>query len=66
MSGEDVSRCVVCDCNLIVEHILIECSDFAKVRQNYYDAESLQQLFSESSAPCVFDFLFEIGMFYRI
>ena len=35
MSSKDVPTCVACDCNLTVEHILIECGDFAEVRQNY-------------------------------
>ncbi len=66
MSGEDVPRCVACDCNLTVEHILIECDDFTEVRQRYYDAESLQQLFQETNVTYVFDYLREIGLFYRI
>ncbi len=66
MNNEDVPRCVACDCNLTVEHILVECGDFAEVRQRYYDAESLQQLFHEINVTYVFDFLHEIGLFYRI
>ena len=65
MSGEDVPRCVACDCNLSVEHILIECGDFAEVRHRYYEAESLQQLFHKINVAYVFDFLSEIGLFYR-
>ena len=64
MSGEDVSRFVSCDCNLTVEHFLTQCGD--KVRQGYYDAENLQQLFQEIRVTCVFDFFCEIGLFYRI
>ena len=41
MTGEDVPRCVACDCDLTVEHILIECGVFAEVRQTYFDAENL-------------------------
>ena len=63
---EDVLRCVACDCDHTVEHILIECGEFAEVRQRYYDAENLQQLFQEISVAYVFDFLCEIGLFYRI
>ena len=37
----------------------------AKVRQTYYDAETLQQLFQETGLTYVFDFLHEIGLFYR-
>ncbi len=42
MSDEDVPTCVAFDWNVTVEHILIECGNFAEVRQRYYDAESLQ------------------------
>ncbi len=49
-----------------MEHVLIECGDFAEVRQQYYEAESLQQLFQETNVTCVFDFLCEIGLFYEI
>ncbi len=66
MSGEDRPRCVACDCNLTVEHVLNECGDFAEVRQQYYDSESLQQLFQETNVAYVFDFLREMGLFYRI
>ncbi len=38
----------------------------AEVRQKYYDADSLQQLFQETSVTYVFDLLHEVGLFYRI
>ncbi len=66
MSGEDMPRCVACDGNLTVEHVLIECVDIAEVRQQYYEADSSQQLFQETNITYVFDFLHEIGLFYRI
>ena len=66
MSGEDVPACVACDCDLTVEHILIECGDLTEVRQTYYDAENLQQLFNKISVTYVFSFLCEIGLIYRI
>ncbi len=34
--------------------------DFAEVRQRYYEAESLQQLFHEINVTYLFDFLCEI------
>ena len=37
----------------------------AKVGQRY-EAENLQQLFQEISVTDIFDFLWEIGLFYRI
>ena len=53
---------MACDCNLTVKHFLIECEDFAEVRQRY-DAESLLQLFQQINVIYVFDFLLEIGLF---
>ena len=43
MNGEDVSRCVACDCDLSVEHILIECGDVAEVMQSCYDAKIIRE-----------------------
>ena len=48
MNGEDVSRCVACDCDLTVEHIRIENRDFAEVRQRYYDARIYNNYFRKS------------------
>ncbi len=45
MNGEDVPRCEACHRDLTVEHILIKCGGFVEVRQRYYDAGNLQQLF---------------------
>ena len=45
MNGDGVPRCVACDCDLIVEHFLIESGDFARQR---YDAENIGQQFQES------------------
>ena len=38
MNGKGVPRCVAFDSDLTVEHIQIECVDFAEVRQRHYDA----------------------------
>ena len=32
MSGENVLKCVAYDCNLTVDNFLIECGDFAEVK----------------------------------
>ncbi len=38
---EDVPKCVVCDGDFTLGHILIECGNFMPVRQRYYDAENI-------------------------
>ena len=60
MNGKDAPRCVACDCDLTMEHILIEYGDFAEVRQKHYHAESLRELFREISVTEVFDLLYII------
>ena len=50
----DVPRSVTCDCDLIKEHVLIECGDMAEIRQRYYDAENITHLLKEISLQ-VFD-----------
>ena len=57
MTGEDISKCVACDCDLTVEHILMECGDFTEIRKIYYDAEKTRQLFQETIVTEKFDFL---------
>ena len=47
MNGEDVLRCVACDSDLTVKDVLIGCEDLAQVKQRYYDAENLIQLFQD-------------------
>ena len=61
MNGDDVPRCVACDCDLTVEHILIRCGTKRELRQRYYDAENLQQLFQKINVR--YCFLLEIGLF---
>ena len=62
MNGNNVSRCVACNCNLTVGHILIV--ETVEVRQIYYDAENLQ-LFQEILPTYVFDFLCKTRLFNR-
>ena len=45
MNGEDIPRCVPCDCDPTEEHICNECRNFAQNIQTDYDAEILIQLF---------------------
>ena len=59
MNGEEVPRCMACDCDHTVEHILIECEDFAEVRQRYYNVKNVH-LFQEIGGTYIFDCYCEI------
>ena len=65
----ETPRCVACDSNLTVQHILIECGDFAEVKQKYHDAQNLQKNInniSKNQYYICFDFLHKMELFYRI
>ncbi len=54
MSGQDVPRCVACDYNLSVEHVLIECGDFTKLDK---DIMMLRVYNSYSRKPVLYMYL---------
>ena len=61
---EEVPVCVACDV-LTVKHILIECADLLEIIKKYFDEKSLYSLFRNVIPEVVFDFLREIGVFYK-
>ena len=58
--------CVACNVVLTVKHILIECADFLEIRKKYFEERSLCSLFRNVIPEVVFDFLREIGVFYKV
>ena len=63
---EEVPVCVACDVVLTVKHILIECADLLEIRKKYFEEKSLCSLFRNVIPEVIFDFLREIGVFYKI
>ena len=43
--GEKQSQCVGCDAPFTVRHFLLECGDFAQVRNNCFHVDNMKQLF---------------------
>ena len=48
------------------QNILIECADLLETRKKYFEEKSLYSLFRNVIPEVVFDFLREIGVFYKI
>jgi kelch-like protein 2/3 len=63
LRGEQIPQCVPCNCVLTVKHILINCIDYAHIRQNFYDVPDLKTLFEGVSPPQLLNFLKEIDLF---
>ena len=66
LKNEDPPFCYACDQNFTVKHILLECCDFLHIRNKYYKANDLQDLFQNVNIHFVFAFLKEIGLYYKI
>ena len=63
---EEAPVCVACNVVLTIKHIFIECADLLETRKKYFEEKSLYSLFENVIPEKVFDFLREIGVFYKI
>ena len=67
LGKEEAPVCVACSTGLTVKRILIECADLLEIRRKkYFEQKSLYLLFRNVSPKIIFDFLREIGVFYKI
>ena len=62
--GEEHSQCVGCDAPFTVRHFLLECGDFAKVRNNCFHVENM--LFQDIHFDSIMTFLRQINLFNKI
>ena len=58
--------CIGCDEPLTVEHILVKCWDFYEIRRKHYSVENFKVLFRDVPPDKIFEFLKEIGLYYKI
>ena len=66
LKGEEVPQCIPSFTQLSVQHILLECADFAPIRDSFFKAQSMRQLFESVKPELLFDFLREINIFNKI
>ena len=66
MRKEEAPVCVAGNAVVIVKHNLIECADLVDNRKKYFEERSLYSLFRNVIPEIMFDFLREIGLFYKI
>jgi hypothetical protein len=58
--------CVGCDSPFTVEHILVDCVEFAMGRSNYFNVSSLEELFRTVRMRELIDFIKEIGLYRKL
>ena len=66
LKGEDPPECIACQEPYTVKHILLDCGDLAFIRQRFYRATSLKDLFDRVNAKTILSFLKEVNLYSRI
>ena len=66
LKGEDHPECNPCQSPLTVEHILLHCSVFSLIRQNYFNVTTLNELFKTVASNTIVNFLKKIGLYSKI
>ena len=59
-------QCVGSDASFTVCHFLLECGDFAQVRNNSFHVDNMKQLFQDIHIDSIMTFLKEINLFNKI
>jgi hypothetical protein len=66
LNNEERPECIPCNSNFSLKHVLIDCVDVADVRQTFYNANSLSNLFTNVSGDTILQFLKEIDLYTKI
>ena len=64
--GEEQPQCVGCDAPFTVRHFLLECEDFAQLRNNCFHVDNMKQLFQNIHTDSIMTFLRQMGLFNKI
>ena len=54
--GEKQPQCVGCNAPFTVRHFLLECGDFAQIRNNCFHVENMKQLFQDIHIDSIMTF----------
>ena len=66
LQGEEQPQCVGCNAPFTVRHFLLECVDFAQVRNNCFHVANMKQLFQDICIDSIMTFLRQINLLNRI
>ena len=66
LKGEPPPFCVACNENMTVEHILTKCVDLTDERKNFYNVNTMNDLFAKVNSAKILSFLKEINMYHKI
>ena len=66
LQGEEQPQCVGCDASFTVRHFLLECGDFAQVRNICFHVDNMKELFQDIHIDSIMTFLRQINLFNKI
>ena len=66
LGDDDEAICTLCCTSLTVNHILIECSQFNHLRQQYHFGSTLKELFNNTSVNDIIAFINNTHFYTRI
>ena len=66
LNNEERPECIPCNSNYSLKHVLIDCVDVADIRQTFYNANSLSNLFTNIAGDTILQFLKEIDLCTKI
>ena len=66
LQGEEQPQCVSCDASFTARHFLLECGNFAQVRNNCFHVDSIKELFQDIHIDSIMTFLRQINLFNKI
>ncbi len=66
LKREDQPECVGCDCPLTVQHIMINCVEFAYIRSRCFDVRNMKDLFDSVTPLTILLYVKAIGFFFKM
>ena len=63
---EEQPQCVSCDAPFTARHFLLECCDFAQVRNDCFYVDNMKKLLQDIHIDSTMTFLKEINLFNKI
>ena len=66
LSGEEQPICTSCDALLTVKHILLDCPDLQDIRQNYFSASSLKDIFENVENQNIVGFIKDTHFYHQL
>jgi len=66
LAGEDQPICAACDAPLTVKHILLDCPALRDIRQKYFAASSLKDIFESVDNQNIIDFIKNAHFYHQL